>query len=77
MTYNYICSVCNKKKSINFPMGKAEDIVKCDCGGDMKQDFLNKLKTIQTNLSEDYKAMSEYHSTDYGNDEDMEKMLSM
>lgn len=76
MKYNYICSLCNNKKSIDFPMGKAENIVKCDCGGDMKQDFLGKLKTIQSDLPEDYKAMSEFHSVDYGGtDEDMQNML--
>ena len=77
MIYHYICTKCKNKKNVEFPMGTAPKQIKCDCGENMEQDLIGKLKTIQTNLPEDYKAMSDYHSIDYGDDENMKQMLSM
>ena len=76
MIYNYICKKCNTKKGISYCMGSAPKEVICDCGGIMEQDFLGKLKSIQTDLPEDYKALSEYKSVDYDCDDDtMQAML--
>lgn len=75
MIYHYICNKCGTKKDENFPMGQARQRIMCRCGGNMIQDIL--AKKIQTHLSEDYIATSEYHTVDYGgSDEDMEKMLN-
>lgn len=75
MLYHYYCEKCGKKEDKEFPMGNALDYIECDCGGKMKQDILSK--KVQSHLSEDYKALSDYHSINYGNDEDMEKMLNI
>lgn len=76
MVYHYICNKCNKKIDKEFPMGSAEKEIDCECGGKMTQDLLGK--RIQSHLSEDYIATSEYHSVDYGGtDDDMEAMLSI
>ena len=78
MTYKYLCKKCGTKKELEYPMGSAPKVIVCPCGGSMEQDFLGKLKSIQTHLSEDYIATSDYHSTDFGgSDEDMEVMLNM
>ena len=77
MTYHYACNVCGNRKDVECPMDLAPKEIPCNCGKIMEQDFLGKLKSIQTDLPEDYKALSEYHSVDYGDDEDMEKMLSI
>lgn len=76
MIYHYICEKCGKKEDKEFPMGNAVDFIDCKCGGKMTQDLLGK--KIQSHLPLDYRATeTEYHSVDYGNDEDMEKMLSI
>lgn len=75
MIYHYKCNKCNKKKDFEFPMGNAKNIINCDCGGEMTQDILSK--RVQSHLPEDYIATSEYHSLNYGSDDDMEKMLSI
>lgn len=75
MDYRYICE-CGKKKNVECPMGLAPKEIPCDCGGIMRQDFLGKLKSIQTDLPEDYKALSEFHSVDYGDDDVMERSLN-
>ena len=78
MTYKYLCKKCGTKKELEYPMGSAPKVTVCPCGGSMEQDFLGKLKSIQTHLSEDYIATSDYHSTDFdGSDEDMERMLNL
>ena len=77
MIYVYLCEKCKKESIEEFPMGSAPKEIKCKCGGGMKQDFLGKLKSIQTDLPENYKSQSEYHSVDYGSDEDMEAMMSI
>lgn len=78
MTYKYLCKKCGTKKELEYPMGSAPKVMICPCGGSMEQDFLGKLKSIQTHLSEDYIATSDYHSTDFdGSDEDMERMLNL
>ena len=66
MKYHYYCHKCNKKIDLLFPMGEAKDLIRCDCGGDMTQDILKK--KVMSDLPEDYKALSEYHSVDYGDD---------
>lgn len=75
MIYHYYCEKCGKKEDKEFPMGSAVDYTECECGGKMVQDILGK--RIQTHLPEDYIATSEYHSVDYGDDSDMERMLNM
>ena len=76
MLYHYYCEKCGKKEDKNFPMGNAVDYVECSCGGKMKQDILSK--KVQSHLPLDYIATeSNYHSVDYGNDADMEKMLNI
>lgn len=75
MKYHYLCK-CGKKKDIECPMGLAPKEVSCDCGEMMEQDLLGKLKSIQTDLPEDYKALSEYHSVDYGDDDVIERSLN-
>ena len=77
MIYVYLCEKCKEESVEEFPMGSAPKEIKCKCGGTMKQDFLGKLKSIQTDLPESYKALSEYAPQDYGNDEDMEIMMSI
>ena len=74
MVYHYICNKCGIKADKNFPMGKAVPRIMCKCGGNMIQDIL--AKKIQTHLSEDFIATSEYHTIDYGDDDTMEKMLA-
>lgn len=68
MLYHYACSKCGKKRDVEFSMGYAPRSIECDCGERMTQDFLGKLKSIQTHLSEDYRSQSEFHSVDYGDD---------
>ena len=68
MLYHYVCSKCGKKRDVEFSMGYAPCSIECDCGERMTQDFLGKLKSIQTHLSEDYRSQSEFHSVDYGDD---------
>ena len=76
MTYKYLCKKCGTKKELEYPMGSAPKVMVCLCGGSMVQDFLGKLKSIQTDLPEDYKACSDYHSVDYDCDDDkMQAML--
>jgi len=75
MLYHYACSKCGKKRDVEFSMGYAPRSIECDCGERMTQDLLGK--KIQNHLSEDYKAISDYHSLNYGDDDDMEKMLSI
>ena len=77
MKYNYICGKCGAKKEVDWPMGSSPKEMTCDCGGIMEQDFLGKLKTIQSDLPEDYRSQSEYHSVDYGDDDDLEKMMNV
>ena len=77
MLYHYVCSKCGKKRDVEFSMGYAPRSIECDCGERMTQDFLGKLRSIQTDLPESYKALSEYAPQDYGDDDDMEKMLSI
>ena len=75
MIYHYKCDKCGKKIDKNYPMGSAVDSIECSCGGIMIQDILNK--KVQSHLPEDYKALSDYHSQDYGGtDEEMEAMLN-
>lgn len=76
MIYHYICNKCKNMEDFNFPMGSAKSEIKCEkCGGVMVQNFRNKIRNIQTQVSEDYKALSEYHSVNYGDDDVMEKQL--
>lgn len=77
MTYKYLCKKCGTKKELEYPMGSAPKIMLCHCGGRMEQDFLGKLKSIQTDLPESYKALSEYAPQDYGDDDTMSAMLNM
>lgn len=77
MKYQYVCNKCKTKKELEYAMGSAPKEVNCDCGGVMKQDFLGKLKSIQSDLPESYKALSEYAPQNYGSDDDMEKMMSI
>ena len=77
MTYKYLCKKCGAKKELEYPMGSAPKIMLCPCGGSMEQDFLGKLKSIQTDLPESYKALSEYAPQDYGDDDTMNTMLNM
>ena len=77
MTYKYLCKKCGTKKELEYPMGSAPKVIVCPCGGSMEQDFLGKLKSIQTHLSEDYQSQSEFHSVDYGDDDTMSTMLNM
>ena len=74
MIYHYVCEKCGKKEDKNYPMGSAKDFIECTCGGAMVQDILNK--KVQSHLPEDYKALSDYHSVNYGNDDVMEEMLN-
>ena len=75
MIYHYVCEKCDKKEEREFPMGSALDFITCRyCKSKMKQDIL--AKKIMSHLPEDYIATSNYHSMNYGNDDDMEKMLS-
>ena len=48
MTYKYLCKKCGTKKELEYPMGSAPKVIVCPCGGSMEQDFLGKLKSIQT-----------------------------
>ena len=57
MTYKYLCKKCGTKKELEYPMGSAPKVMVCPCGGSMEQDFLGKLKSIQTDLPEDYKEL--------------------
>jgi len=77
MTYKYLCKKCGTKKELEYPMGSAPKEIPCLCGGVMGQDFLGKLKTIQNDLPESYKALSEYAPQDYGDDDDLEKMMNV
>ena len=77
MTYKYLCKKCGTKKELEYPMGSAPKIMLFPCGGRMEQDFLGKLKSIQTDLPESYKALSEYAPQDYGDDDTMSAMLNM
>ena len=77
MTYKYLCKKCGTKKELEYPMGSAPKVMICPCGGSMEQDFLGKLKSIQTYLNEDYRSQSEFHSVDYGEDDTMNTMLNM
>ena len=72
-----MCKRCGTKKEVEYPMGSARKVIVGPCGGSMEQDFLGKLKSIQTDLPEDYKALSEYKSIDYGDDDTMNTMLNM
>lgn len=76
MKYCYVCDKCRTRKNFDFPMGSAIENMTCSCGGIMAQDFIGKLKSIQIDLPEDYKALSEYHSVDYGDDDVMEGALN-
>lgn len=74
MIYHYYCEKCKNKEDKEFPMGNAVNFIECKCGGKMIQDIL--AKRVQSHLPEDYKALSEYHSVDFGGtDDDMEAML--
>lgn len=76
MIYHYACNVCGNRKDVECPMGLAPKEILCNCGGKMVQDILGK--RIQNHLPLDYRATeAEYHSVNYGDDEDMEKMLSI
>ena len=77
MTYKYLCKKCGTKKEIEDPMGSAPKVIICPCGGSMEQDFSGKLKSIQTDLPEDYRSQSEFHSVDYGDDDTMNAMLNI
>ena len=74
MLYHYKCSKCEKITDKNFPMGSAENFIKCECGNNAYQDIL--AKKVQSHLPEDYIATSDYHSTNYGDDYSMEQLLN-
>ena len=73
MIYHYKCNDCGKIKDENFPMGSAVKEIICDCGGKAVQDILGK--RVQSHLSEDYIATSEFHSRDYGDDDTIERQM--
>lgn len=66
MRYNFSCKNCGNTKIVEIPMGEKLPKVICEkCGKFMNQNFKDKVSSLGIEITEDFKATSEFKSKDY------------